>query len=255
MQIHHWLLCLALTFFLMPLNPLSAQDDYASEWKQVERLKDKNQTRSALEQVLQIQTQAKAQANQPQYLKALVYRLGLQRGIEEKADSLSVELLQKEIDDAPFPSRAILQSMLAELYFGYYQAHRWEINQRSFVAESPEDFQTWDVRTFFETSTLLYLQSVADPAELAAVPVRDYEAILNPSDGSEQYRPSLYDLLAFRALRFLTNDATQLPQAQATFQLETGQAFSPTAEFVAIDLDDSLPQDRHYLTWQLFQAL
>ena len=111
MQNHHWLFSLAFTFLLMPLSPLSAQDDFGSEWKEIQRLIDKNQTRSALDQVLAIQSQAKSQDNQPQYLKALVQRLGLQQRIEEKADSLSVDLLQNEIKDAPFPSKAILQSL------------------------------------------------------------------------------------------------------------------------------------------------
>lgn len=252
------LLTLLFLILFLGLSYYSASgQDYESEWKEVEKLLKDNLTRSALEQVEAIQTQAQQDENQPQLVKAIVYRVGLMPRIEEKADSLALTILGTEIEQASQPAKAILQSFKAQQLMSLYQMNRWRINDRSYTDVRPEDTETWDAKTFFEAIKELHFAALEPRDLLIGTPVRDFEAILDTAEESPTYRPSLYDLLAFRALDFFTNDATDLPRPGDTYQIPVELAFVSTKEFIqrSEELGDAYPDDRDFLTVQLYHNL
>ncbi len=252
------LLTLLFLFLFLGISYHAASgQDYESEWKEVEKLLKDNLTRSALEQVEAIQTQTQQDENQPQLVKAIVYRVGLMPRIEEKADSLALTILDAEIERAPQPTKAILQSIKAQQLMTLYQMNRWRINDRSYTDVRPEDIDTWDAKTYFEAIRELHFAALEPRELLIETPVRDFEAILDTAEESPTYRPSLYDLLAFKALDFFTNDATNLPRPGETYQIPAELAFVSTEEFIqrSEELGDAYPDDRDFLTVQLYHDL
>ena len=251
----HWRSLLWLALLSLPLMSAFAQDPYQEDWKQIKALLKQDKTRSALEAVRGIETQADQASDDPQFLKALSYELSLRARIEEQADSLTVERLKKEITRAEQPRRAVLQSMLADYYHGYYENNRWRIEDRTEVEVQPEDFQTWDPRAFYRTIDSLYLASVAPIAELTAIPIREFEAMLDTAKESPRYRPSLFDLLAFRAIDYFADDASDLPRPGETFELTAESGFLPLNQFLDRTFQTPDPQDRTYRVLQLYQRL
>ena len=124
-------------------------DDYKAAWHKVDSLEQQGLTRSALEVVEEIYSAAKKDNNQPQFIKSIFYKLKYGNYIEEDSHIKIINDVKAEIDSASFPANAILQSILANIYWQYYQNNRWRFQQRTETVNfDNEDFQTWDLSTF-----------------------------------------------------------------------------------------------------------
>ena len=91
------------------------------EWKSVDSLESKGLIKQALEKTNAIINKAKTEQNQVQQIKALAYKFKYQGQIVEKSDSLNIREMEAEIEDAAQPAQSILYSMLADMYYQYYQ--------------------------------------------------------------------------------------------------------------------------------------
>src|SRR5512147_1057275 len=104
---------------------------YKKEWKTVDSLDNKGLPKSALEIVEKIFKMAKADKNDDQILKALVYRMKYITASEENAYDTVLFDIEKEIKESSLPNRHILYSMEAELYWIYYLNNQYQILQRT----------------------------------------------------------------------------------------------------------------------------
>ena len=70
----------------------------------------------------------------------------------------------------------------------------------------------------------------------------DIDLILEKKEGSQKYRPTLYDFLAHRAVDFFMNDENALTTPAITFELNDPAYLSPASEFINVKLktDDAL---------------
>ena len=107
------------------------KDDYNAAWRTVDSLEQQGLTRSALEVVEEIYKAAKKDNNQPQFIKSVFYKLKYGNYIEEDSHVKIVNDVKAEIDSADFPANAILESILANIYWQYYQNNRWRFQQRT----------------------------------------------------------------------------------------------------------------------------
>ena len=105
--------------------------DYASLWNKVDSLNGKGLPKSALEVVNKLYEKAKAENNTGQFVKAVIHRLKFTSYTEEDAFVLSLIDLDKEAAKAEFPAKQVLHSMLAEMYWSYYQQNRYRFLQRT----------------------------------------------------------------------------------------------------------------------------
>ncbi|MCW8994676.1 MAG: hypothetical protein OQK77_02555, partial [Psychromonas sp.] len=96
-------------------------DDYKAAWQKVDSLEQQGLTRSALEVVEEIYKAAKKDNNQPQFIKSIFYKLKYGNYIEEDSHVKIVNDVKTEIKVAPSPANAILESILANIYWQYYQ--------------------------------------------------------------------------------------------------------------------------------------
>ena len=104
---------------------LSGDKDFEKEWKKVDSLIDKGLPKSALEIVNLIYDNAKAQKNAAHFVKAVIYKMKLLDNVEEDAYAKNINQLEQEVNTAEFPIKPVLQSMLAEMYWRYYQQNRY----------------------------------------------------------------------------------------------------------------------------------
>jgi uncharacterized protein YfaS (alpha-2-macroglobulin family) len=230
--------------------------DYEEQWKEVDKAVDEGLPKTALEMVEKIYARAKAENNQPQIVKAIAYRVALLSVTDEEDEVVLIRDMEKEIAAAQQPVKAVLTSMLGDLYWSYYQMNRWRINARTESADTADaDFRTWEPGRFFDTTRALYRESLAPAALLQQTPVEKFETILIRQGESEKYRPTLYDVLAHRALDFFRNDEVDLPAPQQDFELEGLEAFAPAAEFTAHAFTSPNPRSTKYNALLLYQDL
>ena len=127
-------------------NHYQFTDDYKGAWHKVDSLQNLGLTRSALEIVESIYDVAKKDHNQPQLIKAVFFKLKYANYTEEDSHVKIINDIKAEIDSASFPANSILNSVLASIYWRYYQNNRWRFQQRTETINfDNENFQTWDL--------------------------------------------------------------------------------------------------------------
>src|SRR5690606_17739962 len=179
--------------------------DYNSKWKEIEKQEQDGLLKSVLPSVNSIYTQAKNDKNSQEIIRALLYqsKIAIATSDDDDTEVQIVENFQKEISEAKGMDKSVLQSMLAELYFNYYQEHQWEINERTETSESTgDDFRFWTENIFRQKSTELFLQSIESQRELQNEPIANWDYLLTKAEETRSLRPTLYDFLAHRAIRF-----------------------------------------------------
>lgn len=183
--------------------------DYDSKWKSIEKQKEKGLSKSLLTDVNQIYKQAKKDKNAQQIIKSLLVQSGILMNTSDD-DDIELEIVQNfenEIKEAKGVEKAILQSMYAEMLYGYYQENQWVINERTNVEEATHpDFRFWTENIFKQKCTEFYLASIENPKQLKEQPIANWSYLLNEEKETREFRPTLYDLLAHRAIDFFQEE-------------------------------------------------
>src|ERR1039457_5639442 len=94
---------------------------FEKEWKKVDSLANKGLTQSALKVVEGIYAKAKSDNNASQIVKALIHRIKLESQMEEFSLQKSIDKMNDEIKNSNYPLKPVLHSMLAEMYWHYYE--------------------------------------------------------------------------------------------------------------------------------------
>lgn len=265
--------CLFVCFLLLMLfssgssAPTPPAGPDPKKWKQIDALLAKDQTASARKLVDEIYRQARQKQDTPEYLRALLYKLRLLEAKEEEADVKAIALVEADLQQAKFPARPILHSLLAQLYATYYDEHRYQLYDRTQGAgqnaaptdTSAADLRTWDAARLGSAVVQHYKASLADePQRQQRLLLKELGYAVRGGDAEGRaLRPTLYDLLAHRAVDGLQNDEYYITRPAAQFQLKQPALFGPAAEFARLKLtapkSDSLNGQFHAL--QVLQQL
>src|SRR4029078_10462688 len=118
-------------FFPAPAFSQQTIKTYDKEWRQVNDFVKKGLPKSAFDQVKKIYQLAKRDRQNAQVIKSLIYMTGLQNEVVENGEVKAIATLEKETNTASEPARSILNSLLAEIYWQYYQRYRWQLYNRT----------------------------------------------------------------------------------------------------------------------------
>jgi hypothetical protein len=212
-------------------------DRYKSDWKEIDSLERKGLVKSGYEKVLLIKKKALEDNNYPQIIKSTVYTIKYNSYLQEDDYAIAVNDLRILIETFPEPAKSVAHSILAEIYWGYYQRNRWRIYDRTQVVDMKiDDIKTWDLKTIAEHTRNHYMLSVSDLDVLKENQIGDYAAILTSLNAENvKRRPTLLDLVGNRAIDFFQNTEFNLPNRTAeTFNfnkpyfLESPERFADT---------------------------
>lgn len=214
-----------------------SQSQFAREWQTVDSLSNLGQSQTALEIVTRIYDQTKASNQADQFVKASMYRMRLEADFQEDYYEKAIERTQTEIQSTKAPVNQILHSILAELYWRYYQNNRWQIHQRNETSNfSSTDIKTWDLKKLVAACMKNYELSLSDKDLLKKSPLSSYSEILIKQDDSEKLRPTLFDFLAHRAIDFYSSSDAGLTKPAATFSMNNTDYFGSSDKFAAINI-------------------
>ena len=89
--------------------------------------------------------------------------IGLQQENREENQTLGIGEIEKEITLSKEPVTSILESLLAEIYWNYFQQNRWQLYGRTQTKDfKKEDIATWTSEDFHKKISDLYLQSISN---------------------------------------------------------------------------------------------
>lgn len=232
------------------------QNNYQAKWQQIDSLMGKERMQTAEKMVQELYTNAKANNNMVQALKAQLYLLRINDAYKENADSLNIIFAEKESRTSDFPANAIWSSIAAQLYWNYYQQNRWTILQRTKTAnEVSNDFAFWDAAKFYDKVSRLYLASLSRSEDLKHIDITKYNAILAKGTNTEKLRPTLYDLLTFRAIGYFQNDEKDIVNPAYKFQINDANAFAPANEFINYAFTTKDSSSLQFQALKLYQQL
>lgn len=232
------------------------KDDFASDWKKVDDLENKGLTEDAKKQVELIYQKALAANNQANVVKALLYRYKYAQTNEEYSEQKAIAGLTAEIEKATAPTKNVLQSILADAYWQYFNSNRYNILERTALSDdnAAPDFETWDAVRFSRTITDLHLAALQNTELLQNTKVDAFDDIIVKGDStSRRYRATLYDFLAHRAIDYFSNDQANISKAADQFQVSDPAAFGNTETFLAANFTTTDPLSTKYYALKLLQ--
>ena len=242
--------------------------DYAASWKSADSLMARGLPQSALLIADRIYAEAKRTGNDPQLLKAAMRRVVFRTNAakDEETYLTMIQALRADIDATTGPTRAVLQSVLGEVYWQYFQQNRYKFYDRTATAPaeavSPGDTagtidpRTWDARRLQTTVNELYTASVKEAARLQQIPVGTYEVVIGKgNEAGRALRPTLFDVLAHRAIDFFRQEQAEVIKPVQAFTVNDPTYLTGPETFAAVTLPNTDPLSGTYQALRLYQQL
>ncbi|MDQ2863217.1 MAG: alpha-2-macroglobulin, partial [Bacteroidota bacterium] len=236
-------------------NAQGKQDDYAARWKKIDALVGKGLTKSALEGVNKIYGDAGESNNDPQVIKALLYKITLQQNITEDASIKSIDTLERQIATSKEPAKSILESITAQMYWNYFQQNRYKFYQRTNTVNfNKKDIATWTTDELHKKIGELYLASVKEKSLLQKTSLAFFDDIIKKGNVRD-LRPTLYDLMAHRALDYFKSDERDITKPAYAFEINDANAFAPASDFAQYKFETKDSASLHQKALLIFQDL
>jgi hypothetical protein len=219
-------------------TPIMDNFDYQTAWTKVQEFENKGLPESALEQVNLIYAKAKAENNAQQLVKAVIHILKYTEYKQEDSFIKNLNRLQEEAATATFPAKPILHSMLAEIYWRYYQANRYSFSNRTETVNfKNDDISTWSLEKIVDETIKNYNLSLENSEDLKKVKIDIFtEALYGQNDKGRAYRPTLYDFLANRAIDFFMDEEPSITRPAYTFTLNSEDYLNDAENFSKIEI-------------------
>jgi uncharacterized protein YfaS (alpha-2-macroglobulin family) len=233
-------------------------DSYEKLWKRVDSCETKGLTESALQIINGIYSKSKTENNAPQFVKSILHRMKFESYKEEYSLEKSIFKLQDEANEAKFPIKPVLQSILADAFYQYFQNNRGRFYNRTTTTNfKNDDIETWDLKTINYAIITNYKASLNNKDSLKRTKIDLYDDILQKgTDECRQWRPTLYDFLGHRALSYFINSESDVSRPANRFTINADEFSKPYPDFLNINItnpSDSL--ETKYYALKLMQEL
>lgn len=173
--------------------------------------KEKPQT--ALQEARKLFEKARKTDNSPEMLQALIIQIRCQTAIDRDSMPALIQKTENILQNSNNPvEQSILHSLLADLYLNYYNYNRYQINQRTPLADYiPEHINEWSRNLFYDQISRHALDALQPQNLLEQTPATAYKPILLLGKDSRSLRPTLLDFIGYRSidqLKQLENSST-----------------------------------------------
>src|SRR4051794_11385606 len=230
---------------------------HEAQWKRVEEATQKGLPQTAIQELEPIIRETLAEKKYDEAIKAIVRRIALEGNIQGNKPEEKVVRLEAEMAKAPKEMVPVMQTILANWYWHYFQNNRWRFMQRSTTAEAPgKDFTTWDLPRLFAEIDRHMQTALASADVLKRTPVVAYKELLQPGTMPDVYRPTMYDFLAQEALKFYTSGEQAGARAEDAFDISADSpVFGSVENFLAWKPETTDTDSPKLKAIRLFQEL
>ncbi|MBD9091838.1 MAG: alpha-2-macroglobulin [Bacteroides oleiciplenus] len=198
-----------LAAFLGCMPVLHAQS-FDKLWKQVEQAQQKSLPQTVIKLTDEIFRKGEKEKNTPQMLKAYMCRRANQDMLTPDSFYVNLQGLEQwaKLEENTV-SRAVLNSLVANIYADYAAGNRWELRKRTSLDLEgdalPKDIREWSGNLFMQQVMKYTGEALKDSVELLKTSSRSYVPFVILGDASEYYHHDMYHLLASRSIEALQN--------------------------------------------------
>ncbi len=173
------------------------------QWKKVQDAINKGLPKTAIEELEPILGDAMKNKTYGMAIKAIGMKIALEGNIQGNKPEEKITRMQAEIAKAPEEMQPMMEAILANWYWHYFQNNRWRFVQRTQSTEQPgKDFTTWDLPRILAEIDKQFTKALSAEKTLKITPVSAYSDLLEKGTAPDNYRPTLFDFLAHNALAF-----------------------------------------------------
>ncbi|WP_111309275.1 alpha-2-macroglobulin family protein [Confluentibacter sediminis] len=213
--------------------------NYNDLWTKVEKFETDGLPKSALNIVEDINKLATKNKNSSQLIKSMLYKSKFALILEEDAQLKIINDFKTEINKSAFPIKNILESLLANMYWQYFNQNRWQFYNRTKTEKKVDsvDFRTWDLETLFNEIHIHYQKSLHLVSKLQKESLSNYDDILTLQKDSKIYRPTLFDFLNHEALNFYKTNETNITKPAYKFEIDNAEFLGDAETYTNLALE------------------
>ncbi|WP_304415888.1 alpha-2-macroglobulin family protein [Profundicola chukchiensis] len=208
---------------LICIPTMAQKYPFKAKWDNIQNEINSGKTKSLAPLLDEIYLEAKKANQSADLIKALLFksRIAIETSDDENVVLETEQQIQNEIDNSDSVQKAVLQSVLAELYFNYYNENYYRIHNRTNVNEnSSKDFRAWSTEQYLNKIDEQLQASLSNQNKLFATNLNSIDLLLYGSDAYRFLQPTIYDILAKRALQLYTNQRFNAQEFNQTIKEE-----------------------------------
>ncbi len=204
-------------------------------WKKVEEANRKGLPKTAIAQLEPIISGALKKKAWGEAVKAIALKITLESNIEGNKPEEKITRMQAEIAKAPEEMKPVMEAILANWYWRYFQQNRYRFIERTQTEAPPgEDFTTWDLPRILGEIDKQFGKALSHEKTLKATPVTAFGQLLEKGALPDSYRPTMFDIIAYNALDFFSAGEQGGAKTEDAFDLSADSPiFGPVDEFMA----------------------
>ncbi len=250
-------LVIGLVSFAAVPRPAKEGPPLSDAWKGVQEAMEKGLPQTAVERLVPIIQQAMKEKKYPEAIRAIGTKIALEANIQGNKPEEKIIRLEKELANAPKPMRDVMEAILAHWYWHFFQQNRWRFMQRTATAQPPGDnILTWDLPRIFAEIDKHFMNALVRQEELRKTPVSEYDALLEKGNVPDTYRPTMFDFIAYEALKFYTSGEQAAAKPEDAFELlADSPIFDPAEQFMAWKFQTTDVDSPTVKAIMLYQAL
>jgi len=192
----------------------------------------------------------------PEQIKDILKKLERSEQVDDNFYDTVYICLESQIKSSTGVNRAIWHSCMAEFLGTYLRQNQYSILQRTAIAgDKNPDFKTWDIQLLVKETIYNYLKSLENKDLLQKTDIKVYKILLDDTSRSIEYRPTVYDFLAFRALDYLSQPINQMPIPIVPFEINEPNYFADNSTFAGMNITTPDSISFQYLSLTLMQEL
>jgi 5-hydroxyisourate hydrolase-like protein (transthyretin family) len=226
-------------------------------WKEVDVAVNKGLPKDAVKKLVPIIESATEEGAYAEAIRAIGKKIAIEGVIQGNKPEEKIIRMKEAIGEAKEEMKPAMEAILAHWFWHYFQQNRWRFMQRTATSESPsDDFTTWDLARILAEIDKQFQAALAHDKTLKAIPIADYDAMLQKGSAPDTFRPTLYDFVAHEALRFYQAGEQAGSRHMDEFYIEAeSPAFGTAKEFIAWDPDTKDETSPTLRAIRIFQSL
>ena len=118
------------------------------QWNKVDDAEMEGLPKTAIDQLDPIIKAALAEKAYPEAIKAIAKKIALQGEIDWRKPEEKIIRLKAAISAAPVEMQPVMNAILANWYWHFFENTRWKFGNRTVIGEAGDDFTTWDRADF-----------------------------------------------------------------------------------------------------------
>lgn len=229
----------------------------SGDWKAVQEAMSKRRPETAIQQLEKIIERTMAEKDYDEATKAIGMKIMLQGTIQGGKAEERITRLEEAMKELPEPMQPMMEVVLANWYWSYFQQNRWRFVQRTQTDQPPgDDILSWDLPRILAEIDSHFQAALKADQWLKQTPVAEFDELLVKGSMPDTLRPTLFDFVAYDALQFYGAGEQAGAAAEDAFVLQASSpVLGPPGEFIAWKVESTDTQSRTLKAIRLYQQL